>query len=349
MKIKKIAVIGSGFFGSTAALLLSKNHKVHLFEKKNSIMCGASRANQQRFHLGYHYPRSTKTVLEIKKNYKEFINFFGSSVFSKTENYYGISKDKSKTSFKKYLIFLKKNKLRYRVTQEKNFSKKIEGQIISDEKNLNYFKIKKLMLKKLKKEKIKIYYNTTFSKKLIKNYDKIIIATYDQNNMVIKQLGQNIKTVYKYELVEKIIIKLPADQKNKSYMVLDGKFVCLDPYLGTKYHLLSDVKYSKLEVKKGKYSLFKNLNKKYLNSGIIRNKKNSQFNNFIKHGSQYLPILKKAKYIGSFYVTRALQINKETTDERTSEISKKGNKIISIYSGKWNTCVGVAKKIVNMI
>ena len=113
MKIKKIAVIGSGFFGSTAALLLSKNHKVHLFEKKNSIMCGASRANQQRFHLGYHYPRSTKTVVEIKKNYKEFINFFGSSVFSKTQNYYGISKDKSKTSFNKYLIFLKKNKLRF--------------------------------------------------------------------------------------------------------------------------------------------------------------------------------------------------------------------------------------------
>ena len=349
MKMKKIAIIGSGFFGSTTALLLSKKHKVDLFEKQDSIMCGASRANQQRFHLGYHYPRSTKTVIEIKKHYKEFINFFGSNVFSKTENYYGISKNKSKTSFKKYLNFLKKNKLRYRITNEKNFSDRIEGQIISEEKNLNYFKIKKLMLKKLKKEKIKIHFNTVFSKKLIKDYDKIIIAVYDQNNLIMKQLGQDVKTVYKYELVEKIIIKLPAKLRNKSYIILDGEFVCLDPYLGTKYHLLSDVKHSKLEVKKGKYSLFKNSNKKYLNSGVIKNIKISQFNNFIKHGSQYLPVLTKAKYIGSFYVTRAVKINKENTDERMNEISKKGDKIISIFSGKWNTCIGVAKKIANMI
>ena len=63
----------------------------------------------------------------------------------------------------------------------------------------------------------------------------------------------------------------------------------------------------------------------------------------------YLPILNKAKYIGSFYVTRAIKVNKEKTDERTHEISTNGTKIISIFSGKWNTCVGVAKKIVKMI
>ena len=73
----KIAIIGSGFFGATSAIFLSKKHKVHLFEKKNSIMCGASKANQLRFHLGYHYPRSPKTVKEVKKYYKSFVSFFG--------------------------------------------------------------------------------------------------------------------------------------------------------------------------------------------------------------------------------------------------------------------------------
>ena len=33
----KIAVIGSGFYGSTLALLLSKNHNVELFEKEKDI------------------------------------------------------------------------------------------------------------------------------------------------------------------------------------------------------------------------------------------------------------------------------------------------------------------------
>ena len=61
----KIAVIGSGFFGITLGLFLSKKNIVDVFEKKNSILNGASSANQFRFHLGYHYPRSQKTVDEI--------------------------------------------------------------------------------------------------------------------------------------------------------------------------------------------------------------------------------------------------------------------------------------------
>ena len=64
-------------------------------------------------------------------------------------------------------------------------------------------------------------------------------------------------------------------------MVLDGKFVCLDPYVGTKYHLLSDVKNSKLEIVKGKYAKFNHFNKKYLNKGIIKKKNKSQFNNLL--------------------------------------------------------------------
>ena len=341
----RIAIIGAGFFGTACAIRLSKKHNAHLFEKKNTILCGASKANQQRFHLGYHYPRSKKTIDEIKINYKEFTNFFGNNVFGKTVNYYGICKEKSKTNYKEYLYFLKKNELKYKKIKIDDFSDKIEGQIISKESNLDYFKIKKNINKRLKNSNTQVFLNTIFTKKLLKNYDKIILAVYDQNNELLKQLGQKVTSHYKYELVEKIIIKLPKEYKNKSYMVLDGKFVCLDPYLGTNYHLLSDVKYSKLEISKGKFANFKHPNKKYLNQGIIKKKKISQFKNFISHGSKYLPIIKKAKYIGSFYVTRAIKNGKEKTDERLNEIKKHKNNVITIFSGKWNTCIGVAKKI----
>lgn len=345
----KIAIIGAGFFGTSCAIRLAKKHNVHLFEKKETILCGASRANQLRFHLGYHYPRSQKTIIEIKKNYKEFVKFFGKDIFAETINYYGISKEKSKTSYNNYLKFLKRNKLKFKKVDIQDFSKKIEGQIISKEKNLNYFKIKKKILKKLKNKNIKVFLKSTFNKKLLKNYDKIIIATYDQNNELLKQLGIKISNKYKFELIEKIIIKMPIEFKSKSYMVLDGKFVCLDPYVGTKYHLLSDVKNSKLEIIKGEYTRFKHYNKKYLNQGIIRKKNISQFKNFIIHGAKYLPIINKAKYIGSFFVTRAIKIGKEKTDERLNEIKINGNKIITIFSGKWNTCIGVAKKVEKMI
>ena len=130
---------------------------------------------------------------------------------------------------------------------------------------------------------------------------------------------------------------------NKSFVLIDGKFVCVDPYLGTKYHLLSDVKLSKLETIVGKFPIFKNKNKKFLNKGIIKNKRNSRFEKFIERSSIYLPFLKNAKYVGSMFVVRTIKKNKERTDERTSLIKNHSNKIISILSGKWNNCVYLAK------
>ena len=173
----------------------------------------------------------------------------------------------------------------------------------------------------------------------------MIISTYDQNNFVNKKLGLKVESKYRYELIEKILLKLQNKYKKLSCIVLDGDFVCVDPYLGTKYHLLSDVKYSKLEVTNGKYPKFKHKNKKYLNKGLIKNIKVSKYQSFIKHGSKYLPFIKKSNYVGSFFVTRAIKINKQASDERLSQIINKEKKIISIFSGKWNTCVGTAKNL----
>ena len=65
--MKKIAIIGSGFFGLSLAIKLSKKFKVDVYEKRRSPLQGASRANQLRYHLGYHYPRSQKTLKEVQK------------------------------------------------------------------------------------------------------------------------------------------------------------------------------------------------------------------------------------------------------------------------------------------
>ena len=340
----KIAIIGAGFFGTAAALKLSKYHDVDLFEKKKDILNGASKINQFRFHLGFHYPRSKKTLNEIKSSYKLFINFFSNKVFEKTYNYYGVSNKGSKISYNSYLKILRRFNLKFKITKEK--FNNISNLILTEEKVLNYFKFKQIVKKKLKKSKVNLHLNTNFKKKQIHDYDKIIICTYSANNEILSNLS-NVKNSKKsrYELVEKIVVKLPAKFKKKSYVIIDGKFVCLDPYLGTNYHLLSDVKYSKIEVVKKYNPMFRSVKKKYLNDKINRNLKISNFKKFIKHSSNYLPFLKKAKYIGSMFIVRALKLNVENTDERTGEIQQFDRKFISVFSGKWNTCVYVANKL----
>ena len=340
----KIAVIGSGFYGATLALLLSKNHEVELFEKEKTIFNGASSSNQFRFHSGYHYPRSQKTVDEINKSKMDFVSFFGKKVFEKTINYYPIAKG-GKINFKSYKKFLKKNKLPYKIIKIFEKVSTIENSILTNEKILNFFKTKKLILNKIKKKNIKLALNQEFKKNYLPNYDKIIIATYSNNNKILNSLGVKNLKKFKYQLVEKIVIKLPKKFRKKSFVVIDGDFVCVDPYLGTDFHLLSDVKLSKLETVTSRFPNFKSNKTKFLNKGIIKNVKFSKFNKFINRSSKYLPFLKKSKYIGSMYVVRALKRNVEKTDERTSSVYFHNKKIISIFSGKWNNCINLAKNI----
>ena len=81
--MKRIAIVGSGFFGLSLAIKLSKKFSVDVFEKKGVILGGASKANQLRYHLGYHYPRSYKTLKEVQIMHRSFERFFGKSVLVK--------------------------------------------------------------------------------------------------------------------------------------------------------------------------------------------------------------------------------------------------------------------------
>ena len=340
----KIAIIGAGFFGSTIALKLSKKHTVHLFEKEKDILNGASRVNQFRFHMGFHYPRSQKTIKEIKSSYKLFINFYSNKVFGNTKNYYAVANKGSKTSFNKYLRVIRRNYLNHKITPFK--FPRTSKLILTNEKVLDYFKFKKILKQKIKKSSIKLFLKKQFSKNLLNNYDKIIVCTYSSNNKLLRSLSSKyVKKKNRFELIEKILVKLPKKFKNHSYVVIDGKFVCLDPYLGTNYHLLSDVKYSKIEIIKKEIPNFRSSKKRFLDNKIRKNIKKSNFKYFISHSSNYLPFLKEAKYIGSMFVIRALKRNVEKTDERTGGINFIDNKIISVFSGKWNTCVYVADRI----
>ena len=53
--IMRIAVIGGGLFGSTAAIHLARaGHEVSLYDAKADLMCGATAATYARLHRGYH-------------------------------------------------------------------------------------------------------------------------------------------------------------------------------------------------------------------------------------------------------------------------------------------------------
>ena len=350
MKKNKIAVVGAGFFGCLISIkiLELKNIEVDLYEKKKDILLSASGKNQMRAHSGYHYPRSQETVKEIQSSMKVFEEFFPKNIFEKTTNYYSIAKNNSKTNSNQYIKFMKKNKLFFKeIHNFKYFKKEYIDKIFKvNERIINIFKVRSFLKKQIKQKGVNLILNKAFTKDKVKNYDYIFYATYNENNFNIKNITKKIKKK-KFELVEKILVKMPKFFKKKSIVVLDGNFVCIDPFLGTNLHLLSDVKFSKIEKQYKKFPIFKSGSKNYLNKSLIRNIRASNFNKFIKNSSKYLPILEYAKYYGSFYVVRS--IYKDKNDRRTTDITKINSKIYTVHSGKWINSVLTSKKIQSIL
>jgi hypothetical protein len=93
----RVCILGAGWYGCHAArYLLAKGFSVHLMDAQG-IFCGASAKNQNRLHLGYHYPRSIETIKECEVGHAKFIQTYGDCVRSFPKNFYLIHDD-SKTS-----------------------------------------------------------------------------------------------------------------------------------------------------------------------------------------------------------------------------------------------------------
>ena len=113
---------------------------------------------------------------------------------------------------------MKNNKLYFKEINETNlFEKKnIDKTFFSKKKKLLISLKQEIFLKekirKNKKNNLKL--KKKFDYKKSENYDFIIYATYDENNSNIQTYRKKIKKM-KYELVEKILIKMPEIFKKK--------------------------------------------------------------------------------------------------------------------------------------
>ena len=103
----KVAIIGGGIFGCTCAIRLgNRNISTTIFEEKKDILSAASRVNQYRIHKGYHYPRSSKTVNQVKEGEKLFIKEYKDAIYGKCKNLYAVASKNSHVNASEYLKFL---------------------------------------------------------------------------------------------------------------------------------------------------------------------------------------------------------------------------------------------------
>ena len=341
----RIAIVGGGIFGITASIILAKNHQVELFEKNNELLQSASGSNQYRIHRGYHYPRSPDTVNDIIESESSFKEIFSDAMLTDFEHYYCIAKENSLTSAKQFLDFCNKFQLEYTPSQLQFMNKdSIEMCIRVKESVYDPEKLRQVCWKKLKDQNVKIHLSNKVSDDLFEKFDRVVICAYAGINQLLKQYPTQ-QNEYQFELCEKPVVKLPESFKNKSVVIMDGPFMCIDPLGNTGLHLLCNVVHEIHQTNIGKYP---SINKKFvdlIDKGIIKNPSQTNFPKFIESAIDFIPEITKAKHVGSMFTYRAVPPRVEETDARPTIVKEINNKIVTLFSGKITTCVEAARKV----
>lgn len=358
--MKKVAVIGGGIFGCTAAIELArKGFEVTIFEREREIFEGATRNNHLRHHYGYHYPRSKETALESIRARESFASEFKDSIIEGFPAYYAVAKEDSKSSKEEFMEFCDDLGLKYKLVEpDPNIFdiSKISICLETPEPAYDPEILKRLILNKLKEEKVKLSLDSEIvggkilddGKKRLKikrrekiteeEFDFIVSAIYSNFNKINEWFGMP-KKKFRYDLMELLDMELPIKERFGA-MIVDGDFCTFVPLIKKGVVRLGHVREVRIKTV---------ISEEIDAEKLIRENTNSNRKRIIEESIKYFPILKKAKFLRSNFIVRIIKDNVERTDERPTEITNHGKGIFSIFGGKVITCVNTAREILKMI
>jgi len=346
----KIAVIGAGIFGVTTAIRLARSgFAVHLYEKSHDILTAASSINQYRLHRGYHYPRSLETAVDCLNSEVSFMEEYAGAILDNVEHYYSISRRDSLTSARQFLDFCKKLDLEYTLT-DLNLVRRdsVDLCVRVKESLFDAQALRSICWQKLRSLNINVKLSTEADERTISHYDFAVISTYSATNSLLSNFPE-AQEDYQFELCEKPVVRLSERFKNKSIVILDGPFMCVDPFGHSGLFVLGNVVHAIYQTNIGKVPVIDDQFNGWLNNGIIKEPPISSFEDFIASGAEFIPELEKAEHVGSMFTIRTVIPHKEETDERLTLVKRVAEKIITIFSGKIGTCVEAANQVVRMI
>ena len=348
--MKRVAVVGGGIFGSTAAIYAARSgHDVHLFEQQQNLLQAASAINQYRLHRGYHYPRSAETARSCREAERSFLGEYADAVISGTTHLYGVAKAGSRISYPDYLSFCTANFLEYRPIKVPHLIDPAAADAIEvQEASFDPDVLRTLVTNKLRESGVNVHLGSLRGGQIDNEFDATIVAAYASTNTLLAGMGLATEK-YQFEVCEKPVVRLPASFAKTDIVIMDGPFLSIGPMgrsgtyvLGHAVHAIhsSNVGYEP-EIPKGMES--------HLNKGIVSGPAQTNFHKFIEAGKQFIPELRHAEHTGSMYTVRAVLPDRDDTDERPTIVEMVGKNVISIFSGKIGNCVEAAKAATALI
>lgn len=332
----KVLVIGAGWYGCHIAnYLIQHGVDITLVDKTNSIFAGSSFKNQNRLHLGYHYPRSTETITESILGYNKFKNMYPQLATSFSNNLYFISKEQSYVDISSYICTLREHTNTHRFVRLEEIPIHIinveEPVLEVDEQYINPFKACSFFTEKLSPYLLDISEADTFN-----SIDSIVAACNSDYDLIVNCTYNHLNPIdYEhYELFVTLLYRIDT-QTVFGYTVMDGPFFSIYPYdMENKIYTVTSVTHG--VAYKGRHPEYE-LTESQL--GSIRQKMEEQ----ILH---YIPDWRTISTYVSHYTSWKTK-HDTVSDDRSVRYTYDGS-TLNIYGGKI-TGVFEAERIVDRI
>jgi len=357
----RVGIIGGGIFGTSAAIELAKNFKVTLFERGPELLRGATYANHNRHHYGFHYPRSRETARQCLSSRKEFESIYGGCLDFDFDHYYCVSKENTKTSPSDYLKFCRDMGLEFeevdpdpKILDPSKIALCLKGR----EGVYDISRLRALVLKRMKEAGgIEVKLNAPIvgghfksgGKKVLTaladgrkpqefEFDFVVSAIYGHTNQFCRWFGFR-RQKFQFNLQELDVVELPL-QRRIGVTVQDGPFPSIIPIANSYQYLMAHVIESQLvrEISEADIPLL------YRTSYV-----ESNWERVLAVCREYIPILKDVKYVKSIFVDRVVDSKRLKDDARLTELTDHGKGCYSIFAAKVITCVTTAKKLAGLI
>ena len=332
----KVCVIGGGWYGCHIALsLFNRGYDVEIFEKNNQLFSESSFNNQNRLHLGFHYPRSYKTRMQSKRGFRLFKTNYSNLIEPIDLSLYAISSNKSLLDFETYKMIMNSTGLNYEDLTGcvPLVLSNIEGVIDSDEVAINALKAKEFFESSLLSI-ANFNRKVTVEECLSMSNEGIFVIDYTWN-----KIFKNSEFYYE----PTIMFKFNNKQKiNFGLTIMDGPLCSIFPF-NKKMSTLSDVEHTPL----GK---FLNPEDAYYRVNHMKNEEVlEKLKLMIKKISSYLPSF--SDYFSDpepFFSIKTKPLN-SSNDDRFTFISNESKNIYSVFSGKIDTIFDIEFRILSFL
>lgn len=348
----RVIVIGGGLFGLTATVALAAaGCDVVVLERDDDVMTRASFVNQNRLHLGYHYPRSLATARETIVGSRSFREHYGAAVVREFVSYYAIAAEGSRTSPEEFVAFCDAAGLPLEPAWPR------PGVVDPDllaacwrtpEPIFDFHELRRIVIERLATNPrvtvrrrapvvgidVGAPHRVTLGSGEMLSADVVVNATYAQIRDVEALFGRRGGDL-EFELCVMAVLSHADPIPPLGVTVMDGPFGSLVP-MGRERgrFLLYDVERSVLQRRVapvapewGHVTGFPELE-------------------MIERCSAYFPVLRSMHVDRSLVTTRTVIPHRDHDDARPTLLEAVAPGIYSIFSGKLTTCVDLADELV---